>query len=78
MSISSVEANLVRLMTIPLNISHRNVRSYESLIKASVGEYFNGVFTSIRSMRGYMVKLLNLSLNTSHGLLHKRGGFAIF
>ena len=54
-------------MTFSLNISHRNVRSYESLIKASVGEYFNGVFTSIRSMRGNMVKLVNLSLPTSHG-----------
>ena len=61
-----------RLMTISLNSSHRNVRSCESPMKASTGEYFNEIFTSKRSMRGYMVKLMNLSLNRSYGFVEKK------
>ena len=41
-------------------------------MKASTGEYFNEIFTSKRSMRGYMVKLMNLSLNSSHRVVAKK------
>ena len=47
-------------------------------MKASTGEYFNEIFTSKRSMRGYMVKLMNLSLNRSYGFVEKTDGFANF
>ena len=60
-------------MTISLkNNSHRKVRAHESPMKASAGEYFNGVLTSIRSMRCYMVKLMYYSLNTSYEFVAKK------
>ena len=37
-----------------------------TLVKTCAGGCFDGVVTSIFSVRGYRVKLMTVSLNTSH------------